>query len=73
MSINQNLWRALIPEEAKRLFSMVFGVSSRLFSEIENLLPVFFFFWVIEGVISCSGDLSSLGLILRGVIKDAGC
>lgn len=40
----QNLGPLFIPEEANRLFSIVLGVKSPLFSETDTLLLVFFFF-----------------------------
>ena len=54
---------------ARPLFSIVLGVSKRCFSETVSFVLVFFFFWVIEGVISCKGDLISVLLILSGVLR----
>ncbi len=67
--IDQNRSMRLKPDEASKLFSIVLGVKSRLFSLIVNLVLVFFFFWVIEGVISCRGDRISFLLIFKGVLR----
>ena len=66
---NQNLCIFRSPEEARPLFYMVLGVSSCVFSETVSLLLVFFFLWVMEGVMSWRGERISFLFIFKGVLR----